>query len=265
MLIRRFASDGITPIGETLFRNVLEKGDIKTPYSIGWNIRIDREINERLLVRAGYEQHETRRNFLLDPITGENPNAGFYALGSGGKSSYRELLLMARLRIQQNRDLFFSYTRSRAVGDLNTFGSFAGNVQNPILRRNEYGRLGFDVPNRFLFWGDFGLPFGLTLTPVIDWHTGFPYSIIDENQNFIGRRNADRRFPDFFSADVQVSKDFNVSFHGKEYKLRAGVKFFNVTNHFNPRDIQNNIDSPDFGGFYNGVGRRTRFKFEIVF
>jgi hypothetical protein len=71
--------------------------------------------------------------------------------------------------------------------------------------------------------------------------------------------------PDFVSADVQVVKDFKVDPRKKEYTLRAGVKFFNVTNHFNPRDVQNNIDSSDFGGFYNGVGRLTRFKFEVVF
>lgn len=265
VVIKRFNADGTTPLGETLFRNVLENRDIKTPYSIGWNLQFDREISDRLFIRVGYEQRETKRDFLLNPFLSANSNEGIYQLGNGGSSSYRELLLMARVRLQKNRDLFFSYTRSRAVGDLNTFGNFAGNIPNPIVRKNEYSRLAFDAPNRFIFWGDIGLPFNVTFTPVIDWRNGFPYSIVDENQNFIGGRNADRRFPDYFSADFQILKDFKVGFRGKEYTLRAGVKFFNLTNHFNPRDVQNNIDSTDFGGFYNGVGRRTRFKFEIVF
>ena len=64
--------------------------------------------------------------------------------------------------------------------------------------------------------------------------------------------------------DFQVLKDFNVGFHGKEYTLRTGIKVFNATNHFNPRDIQNNIDSQNYGGLYNGVGRQIRFRFEIV-
>lgn len=265
VVIRRFAADGVTPIAATPFRNVLENGDIKTPYSIGWSLRVDREVSDRLLVRVGYEQRETRRDFILNPFLDTSVNEGVYLLGNGGSSSYRELLFMTRLRLQERRDLFFSYTRSRAVGDLNTFGSFGGNIQNPILRANEYSRLAFDAPNRILFWGDFGLPFGVTFTPLVDWRTGFPYSEVNESQDFIGRRNFDRRFPDFFSADVQVVKDFKVGFRKKEYTLRAGVKFFNVTNHFNPRDVQNNIDSSDFGGFYNGVGRLTRFKFEVVF
>ena len=263
--IRRFAANGITPVGETLFRNVLENGDIQTPYSLGWNLQVDREVNDRLLVRVGYEQRETKRDFLLNPFLEANQTSGIYQLGNGGSSSYREFLVMSRVRLQKNRDLFFSYTRNRSVGDLNTFGSFAGNVVNPILRKNEYSRLNFDAPNRVLFWGEFGLPFGINLSPVIDWRTGFPYSVINQNQNFVGRRNADNRFPDFFSADVQIFKDIKVGFRGKEYKLRAGVKFFNVTNHFNPRDIQNNLDSSDFGTFYNSVSRKMRFKFEFNF
>jgi hypothetical protein len=38
------------------------------------------------------------------------------------------------------------------------------------------------------------------------------------------------------------------------------LKVFNVTNHFNPRDYQGNLASPEFGGFANGVGRTFRGK-----
>lgn len=265
VIVSRFAADGIMPVSSTLFRNVLVNDEVETPYSVAWNLQFDREITDRISVRAGYEQRESKRGFILDPLTGVAGDEGVYLLSNSGRSSYRELLLMTRLKLQDNRDLFFSYTRSRAVGDLNDFGIFAGNLRNPIIRQNEYSRLSFDAPNRFLFWGEFGLPFGLTFSPVIDWRTGFPYSAVDENQDFVGLRNQAGHFPDFFSADVQVLKDFKVGFRGKEYTLRAGVKFFNVTNHFNPRDVQSNIDSSDFGGFSNGVGRRTRFKFEVVF
>ena len=40
------------------------------------------------------------------------------------------------------------------------------------------------------------------------------------------------------------------------YRFRVGVKVFNLTNHFNPRDFQGNLASDEFGGFYNGVGRK---------
>ncbi len=43
------------------------------------------------------------------------------------------------------------------------------------------------------------------------------------------------------------------------------MKLFNVTNHWNPRDVQNNVDSPNFGTFYNSIGTTVRGKFEIDF
>ena len=50
---------------------------------------------------------------------------------------------------------------------------------------------------------------------------------------------------------------------GEGYRLRLGAKVFNVTNHFNPRDYQCNLASGEFGGFYNGVGRRFGLKFVV--
>jgi len=263
--ITRFAADGFTPLGSTFFENIIEDDDIDTPYSMGWNVELNREISERLFIKVGYEQHETRRNFILNRFLGSSPGNGRYILGNGGSASYRELVLMARVRLQKDRNLFFSYTRSRTAGDLNTFETFAGNIPNPIVRANEYSRLAFDNPNRFLFWGEIGMPFGITFAPVVDWHSGFPYSVIDENRDFIGRRNSGRRLPNFFSTDLQVFKNLNVRFRKKKYKLQAGVKFFNITNHFNPRDIQNNIDSTEFGGLFNGVGRKLRLKLKVIF
>ncbi|HKR01489.1 MAG TPA: hypothetical protein VJT09_12500, partial [Pyrinomonadaceae bacterium] len=90
----------------------------------------------------------------------------------------------------------------------------------------------------------------------------------------VGERNRGGRFPNFFSLDLQVTKGLRVpvpgwgvipaKFRGKKYGGRVGVKLFNITNHWNPRDVQNNLASPDFGTFYNTVGRSIRLKFEFV-
>lgn len=266
VLVQRFAADGVTVLSSTQFRNVIENDNIETPYSLGWTLQVDRELSERFMVRLGYEQRETRRDYVLNPIVDSvDSTQGIYFLGKGGNSTYREFLLMTRVRIQSGRELFFSYTQSRSAGDLNNFGTFIGNIQNPILRDNQYSRLNIDAPRRFLAWGDIALPWKVTLSPVVDWRNGFPFSIVDENLDFVGRRNSDRRFPIFFSADMQVLKQVMIPFKGKKYRARVGFKIFNITNHFNPRDVQNNVTSQNFGGFFNGVGRTLRAKFEMDF
>ena len=51
--------------------------------------------------------------------------------------------------------------------------------------------------------------------------------------------------------DLSVSK--KVKF--LRWKPRVGMSVYNLLNSFNPRDVQNNIQSPTFGGFYNTIPR----------
>ena len=179
-------------------------------------------------------------------------------------SLYREFQAIARFRFQEGRNIYLSYVRSRARGDLNDYNTYFGNLRNPVIRPNQYSRQNFDVPNRLLFWGDFALPHAIVLTPVVEWRNGFPFSAVNEQQDFVGERNAAGRFPPLFTLDVLVMKGIAIPFKGKKYHGRAGMTFFNVTNHFNPRDVQNNIASPQYGGFYNSPGLSMRLKFEFV-
>ena len=170
----------------------------------------------------------------------------------------------ARFRFQEGRNIFLSYVRSQARGNLNDFNTYFGNQKHAVIRPDEYGRQPFDAPHRLLFWGDFAAPFDMVLTPVVDWRSGFPFSIIDEKQDFVGPRNAGGRFPRLLSLDLLVMKALKIRFRGKEYKGRAGFTVFNITNHWNPRDVQNNIASPQFGTFFNSADRSVRLKFEFV-
>ena len=67
----------------------------------------------------------------------------------------------------------------------------------------------------------------------------------------------------YMSLDVQILKGFKVPFFDK--RVRAGVAVFNMTNHFNPRDVQNNTGSLNVGKFYNSLKTSLRGKFEMDF
>lgn len=258
--VTTFAANGLTiSDGPRLFRNTAPT-DLKNPYSVAGNIQVDHQITERWLLRLGYEERHTRHDFILQPDAAANQ----LQLQNGGRSLYREFQAVARFRFQEGRNIFLSYVRSQARGDLNDYNTYFGNLRNPVIRPNEYGRQNFDAPNRLLFWGDFALPHQIVISPVVDYRNGFPYSILNEQQDFVGARNAGGRFPHLFTVDVLIMKGLAIPFRGKKYHGRAGVTFFNVTNHFNPRDVQTNIASPQFGGFYNSPGLNMRLKFEFV-
>ena len=77
-------------------------------------------------------------------------------------------------------------------------------------------------------------------------------------------RNEGGHFPQLMTFDLLVTKGLSIPFRGKKYKGRAGFTVFNITNHWNPRDVQNNIDAAQFGTFFNSAGRSVRLKFEFV-
>jgi hypothetical protein len=140
--------------------------------------------------------------------------------------------------------------------------SLFGDLRDPIVRDNEYSRQSFDTPNRLLVWGLVNLPNDISVAPTVEYRNGFPYSIVDQTQTIVGTRNLGGRFPEFFTLDLAVTKDVQIT---RGRRARVGVQLFNLTDHFNPRDVQNNIDSPSFGAFANSVDRQVRAKFVFLF
>lgn len=258
--VTTFGLNGITIVdGARLFRNT-SPANLRNPYSFAWNLQADHQVTERLMFRLGYEERHSRRDFQIEPVSALNE----LRLRDDGRSLYREFQAVARFRFQEGRNIFLSYVRSQVRGDLNDYNTYFGNLRQPAIRPNEYGRQPFDAPNRLLFWGEFALPHTIVISPVVDWHSGFPFSVLNEQQDFVGPRNGGGRFPQLFTLDVLVMKGLKIPFRGKIYRGRAGITFFNLTNHFNPRDVQNNLASPQFGGFYNSPGISMRLKFEFV-
>ncbi|HEY3102627.1 MAG TPA: TonB-dependent receptor [Pyrinomonadaceae bacterium] len=268
-VVTTFAANGSTIVdGPITLRHIVDANGYRNPYSVAATLQIDHEI-KRLLLRFGFEERRTRRDFILEPIAD-----GRLLLRNDGVSRYREFQITGRLRLQERRHLYIAYVSSHATGDLNAFNNYFGTLRNPVIRANERSLQPFDAPNRLLFWGDIGLPKRITVSPVMDWHTGFPFSLVDENQNFVGPRNRAGRYPAFFSVDLQITKGLAprvpnwgfipAKFRGRKFPGRFGVKLFNLTSHWNPRDFQNNIDAPDFGTFYNSPRRGLRLKFEFV-
>jgi hypothetical protein len=236
-------------------------GRLWNPRSVGWNVEFDRQITSDLTVRAGFLQRNTARDFVVTPET--NLDRGILSLSNTGRTFYREFQVTGQYKIRRDT-LNASYVRSKAYGNLNDFNQFFGNNAAVVIEPDERGRLPFDAPDRLLFWGQFNGPVKLTLMPVLDVHTGFPYSVIDQSRDFVGPRNS-QRFPAFNSFDLQVTRPISLPFPHKDIRARIGFNVFNLFNHFNPRDVQNDIDSYRFGALFNGVGRTFRGKFVLEF
>jgi len=247
-------------LDSTLYANVIN-GGIHNPKSEAWNVEVDRQILTSLLLRVAYQQRHTFNDFILTPLTAGGSSQ--LSLANRGEDFYKEFQVTGRYAIHR-QTLNASYVRSKASGDLNDFNQFFGNDAQAVIQPNGSGRLSFDAPNRFLAWGEIMAPWKMTLMPVFDVHTGFPYSVENQLREFVGPRN-DERFRRFDSFDLQVLKEVRLPLRGKEHKAKLGFGVFNLFNHFNPRDVQNDLDSSRFGEFFNGPPRTFRGKFVFGF
>jgi len=185
-------------------------------------------------------------------------------MDGSGSSSYRQAEVTAKLAWESGQQLVFTYTRSRAEGDQNIFDSFVGNFPQPFIRPDVYSNLPGDLPNRFLMWGHIKVPFQkFELLPTVEYRNGFPYTAVDALQNYVGVPNSNAtRFPNFFSADARLLRDFKVT---AKYTVRLSLSGFNLTNHFNALAVHDNIADPQYGVFFGNYHRRYRFDFEVLF
>jgi hypothetical protein len=236
-------------------------GGLQNPRSTSWNVELERQITSRFTARAGYQERNTARDFVVSPVpAGET---GVMSLSNGGSDSYREFQVTGRYQVPR-ATVNASYVRSRAYGDLNDPFLFIGNNSQAVIQPDARARLLFDAPNRFLIWPTIAGPWKLNILPVYDLHTGFPYSVENEYRQYVGPRD-DRRFPMFSSCDLQVNRPATLHVGGKRMHLVVGGSVFNMFNHDNPRDVQNDLASSTFGRFYNPAWREYRGKLVFQF
>ncbi len=274
--VSTYGVDGITLLDETRYENVLVDDatliplDFRTartrvgfvPQNLNLNIQIDQIITSYLSLRADFTRSSTNHIYIVQPQTDFFGRKAI-VLTPSGQATYDAFELTAKLTLPKSQPVFISYVRSKARGDLNDFNTYFGYFGEPLIRQNQYSNLPTDVPNRLLAWGTFNLPHKITLSPILEWRSGFPYSVLNEAQNFVGLRNSSAtRFPAFFSLDAEIAKDFQVT---KKYAVRLSLKGFNLTNHFNPRNVRNNLGDPQFGTFLNNYRRYFSGGFDIIF
>jgi Carboxypeptidase regulatory-like domain/TonB dependent receptor len=265
--ITQFAANGSTVIaGPTTFAHVFstDNGRLTVPYSVGASFQFDRELRKDLLFRFGAELRNGFHEFFVNPTESANGSAEL-GLYNSGRQNYREFLFMLRWQPLENTTMIASYVRSRAWGELNDYNQFFGNFSYPLIRANQYGPLPHDAPNRVLFWGIIQLPKKFQFVPILDVHSGFPYSNVGMDWNYVGQRNGAGRFPTFIGLDAKIQYPFDFKFHGHRIQFLGGLKVSNLLNHYQPRDVQQYLGSPNYGTFYNSVGRLWRIDGDFDF
>ncbi len=245
-----YAPDGVTPLGPgvtTTFQ--ADPGALRAPRSLNWSLALERRLPAAIYFKAeflekrGYDGFDYVDEGLVISPSGL-PSSGLFTLQNGRQDKYDAGTLTFRHTFHEQYPLFFSYTRSKAHSN----AVLDSTLDVPFFSPQLSGVLPWDSPNRVQSWGaaPFRLPWihALEFDYSFDWRTGYPYNVINLEQELVGLPGQ-VRFPDYASLNLHVEKRFHL--FGFEWALRAG--FNNITNRQDPIIVDNNIDSPTFGAF----------------
>jgi hypothetical protein len=171
---------------------------------------------------------------------------GIFLLEDTRKDRYRSATVSARHVFSEDMEVYGAYTRSVARSN---------EVLNPALGSIFYvaqqpGPVLWDAPNRLVTWG--WAPthiWGIQLSYFFEYRTGYPFSVINLQQQLVGPPNSSR-FPAYASLNIGLEKKF--AFRGYIWGVR--VEAVNILNRQNPNTVVNNIDAPNFGTFAGGQG-----------
>lgn len=231
------------------------------PYSVAWNLELERSINPFLTLRFKYLQSMAQDQITIEPKIIQNQNA--LVLGSSSSARTRQFEFTARVGSGSRRQFFFSYVRQHARGDVNDAAGYLGDFPFPIVRQNLIASLPGEIPNRFLLWGTYALPWKMQATPHIEFRNGFPYQSTNVFQQYVPLSvGPQSRFPRYFSLDVRLSKDFQIS---PKHAIRLSGTVLNLTNHFNPLEVHSNVADPLYGAFFGNYHRHLLFDFDFLF
>ncbi len=201
---------------------------LRLPHAIALSFQVERQLAPGFDAQAGFTRRRSARLATLDVPRDGGP----LALRSNGTSTYREFQVSMRRTWPRQQQLFLSYVWSSARGELNDFMTMFTAFDTPLLQPGGMSRLPADAPHRWLAWGTVNLPLGLVASPVLEWHSGFPYSVVDSRYLYSGEPNS-RMLPAFMAVDLIAYKTLTV----RQRMADVGIQLFNVTNHFNPRDV----------------------------
>jgi hypothetical protein len=232
-----------TVISERHLEPVIER--MRQPRATAATIGIERQIRPGLDAQVSVTDRRSNRLATLDVPTESGP----MTLRSDGIAEYREVQISMRKTFADDQQVFVSYVRSSATGELNDFAALFQGFDVALVQPGGLSRLPADAPHRLLTWGTFNLPARTVISPVVEWRSGFPYSLVDDRYFYAGTPN-DQRFPAFMSLDMVVYKTFTA----KGRTADVGFQLFNATNHRNWRDVYPVVSDPRCNTFTNSVG-----------
>jgi hypothetical protein len=256
-----YEADGVTPTGAPVATTFsASNGALHEARAVNWSAEIEQRLPGSIYVKANYLHKR-----VTDEFTYVNQNTlsalyGNYVLTNGRRDSDNSEEIEARRSFAGGYTLFAAYTHSSAR--TNAAIDYVPTLS--MLGPQQSGPLGWDTPNRVLSWGWLPVPIpklkkSWDLVYAFDWHTGFPFTPVDDNAQVAGAAGS-QRFPNYLA----ISPGLEWRFHFRRYYFGLRGVMENMTNSNNPLVVNNVVDSPQYGSFSEYVGRVLTARLRLI-
>jgi outer membrane receptor protein involved in Fe transport len=286
------AFPGLDPTGRSGYFQGVED-PLKTPVTYAGSIGVERQLFGNVSAQFEYIHRNTNRilarrliNLEDDPTNarglrgvtyakdGAQAGQGFQQLGYAGVIRYRGIVLSMVRRYSNNYYYRLSYTYANAKDNVTTDVVEPRNqftdANHPMF---DYGRSTRAIPHVFVGSGGYTLPFEITLSSVVTWRSGRPFTADgvgdydgDGFNDFFDTRTEGRgafSLPTFFQWDFRAAKDIRI---GSRSRLTLIGEIFNLTNRANVAQVIGSFNTPNFLQPINYFpGREIQFALRFTF
>jgi len=240
--------------------------NVQTPRATTWNLGAQRQFPKLIQGKVQLLRRTSTRGFSYVNALAANgpvppdlsfagipyPLAAVYELTNRREDTYDSVEVAIRQPLKGRYEWMVSYTRSRALSN----AVLDHSIDQPLVVADNTGPLPWDAPNRLLSWGY--LPTwwkNWSLAYLLEWHSGFPFSVQDESGALVGVVDQ-YRFKDFFELNFFVERRLVV----RGYRLAVRAGFNNITGHSNPNVVDNIVGSPTYLQESGGQSRALNFQ-----
>jgi outer membrane receptor protein involved in Fe transport len=248
-----FARDGIALLANRTVETAFTLNDqrLKAPRFLGWSVEFERKLPWEIYFRAEWIGRHGANGYAFELQEGDQPGQTMtiLTLRNTRRDRYDAFSVTARRAFKENYLFFASYTRSSAR--TNEVLDFS--LDTPLFSPQQGGPFDWDAPNRLISWGWAPAPLlkKFQLAYSLEWRSGYPFSVINQDRRLVDAPNSNR-FPTYFSLNVHAER--KVRLLKLNLALRAG--FNNITNRQNASAVDNNINSVNFLRFSGVQGRQ---------
>lgn len=243
-----YGPSGILLRPPVLTQFFLNQNTLRQPRFLNWSASLDRRLPGNVYLTVEYMQRRGTDGFVYLPQpAAAGLTGGSFLMSNARQDHSSSLQFIVRHTFSKTYPLMVSYTHSHSL----TNAVIGYNLDNLSYGLQGPGPYPWDTPNRVLLWGMAPLPrlpliHKLDFAYSLDYRSGYPFSIVNQEQQYLQPLN-NMRFPRYFSFSPYIEKRFTL--HGYNLALRGG--FDNVTSSHNPTAVNNNINSPNFLTYSN--------------